>query len=289
MPVVSTLVTQKRTVTSGTLLSSPGRGARGRTGRCSAVDTGTDYGMPTCPTRRHTARAAVQVSHRKAGHPSHERACAESRGGPAPLAPGGHRDAPSTLDGRDDHDRGHRSHQALRRQDCRRRPDVHRPARGGHRLPRPERRREVDDHADDPRSGRARPPGRSASTARRTASTPRRCSEVGALLEARSVHTGRSAFNHLLALAQTAGIPGAGSTRSSSWSGLGEVARKRAGGFSLGMGQRLGHRLGPARRPAHPDPRRAGQRPGPRRHPLDPQPAEVSWPPRAARSSSPRT
>ena len=35
--------------------------------------------------------------------------------------------------------------------------------------------------------------------------------EVGALLEARSVHTGRSAYNHLLALAQTHGIPGSGS------------------------------------------------------------------------------
>ena len=64
--------------------------------------------------------------------------------------------------------------------------------------------------------------------------------EVGALLEARSVHTGRSAYNHLLALAQTHGI---GRTRVSElieMVGLQEVAGKRAGGFSLGMGQRLG-------------------------------------------------
>ena len=65
-------------------------------------------------------------------------------------------------------------------------------------------------------------------------------SEVGALLEARSVHTGRTAFNHLLALAQTAGIPKRRVTEVVELVGLGEVARKRAGGFSLGMGQRLG-------------------------------------------------
>jgi ABC-2 type transport system ATP-binding protein len=64
--------------------------------------------------------------------------------------------------------------------------------------------------------------------------------EVGALLEARSVHTGRSAYNHLLALAQTHGI---GRTRVAELIdlvGLHEVAGKRAGQFSLGMGQRLG-------------------------------------------------
>ncbi len=64
--------------------------------------------------------------------------------------------------------------------------------------------------------------------------------EVGALLEARSVHTGRSAFNHLLALAQTAGISRRRVDDVVELVGLGEVARKRAGGFSLGMGQRLG-------------------------------------------------
>jgi ABC-2 type transport system ATP-binding protein len=64
--------------------------------------------------------------------------------------------------------------------------------------------------------------------------------EVGALLEARSVHTGRSAFNHLLALAQTHGIPQRRVAELIDMVGLGEVAGKRAGGFSLGMGQRLG-------------------------------------------------
>jgi ABC-2 type transport system ATP-binding protein len=64
--------------------------------------------------------------------------------------------------------------------------------------------------------------------------------EVGALLEARSVHTGRSAYNHLLALAQTHGIPRTRVNEMIDLVGLHDVARKRAGQFSLGMGQRLG-------------------------------------------------
>jgi ABC-2 type transport system ATP-binding protein len=64
--------------------------------------------------------------------------------------------------------------------------------------------------------------------------------EVGVLLEARSVHTGRSAYHHLMALAQTHGIPRSRVDEMISLVGLDEVARQRAGKFSLGMGQRLG-------------------------------------------------
>ena len=64
--------------------------------------------------------------------------------------------------------------------------------------------------------------------------------EVGAMLEARAIHTGRSAYNHLLAMAQTHGIGRARVDEVLEIVGLTEVARKRAGGFSLGMGQRLG-------------------------------------------------
>jgi ABC-2 type transport system ATP-binding protein len=64
--------------------------------------------------------------------------------------------------------------------------------------------------------------------------------EVGALLEARSVHPGRSAYHHLLALAQTSGIRRSRVAEVVEAVGLGRVARRRAGGFSLGMGQRLG-------------------------------------------------
>jgi ABC-2 type transport system ATP-binding protein len=64
--------------------------------------------------------------------------------------------------------------------------------------------------------------------------------EVGALLEARSVHSGRSASNHLLALAHTHGIPRRRVSELIDLVGLHDVANKRAGQFSLGMGQRLG-------------------------------------------------
>jgi ABC-2 type transport system ATP-binding protein len=64
--------------------------------------------------------------------------------------------------------------------------------------------------------------------------------QVGALLEAKSVHTGRSAYNHLLALAQTHGIGRQRVDQLIEMVGLQDVAKKRAGSFSLGMGQRLG-------------------------------------------------
>jgi ABC-2 type transport system ATP-binding protein len=64
--------------------------------------------------------------------------------------------------------------------------------------------------------------------------------QVGALLEAKSVHTGRSAYNHLLALAQTHGIGRRRVSELIEMVGLEKVAKKRAGSFSLGMGQRLG-------------------------------------------------
>ncbi|GAA4481946.1 ABC transporter ATP-binding protein [Actinoallomurus oryzae] len=64
--------------------------------------------------------------------------------------------------------------------------------------------------------------------------------EVGALLEAKAIHTGRTAYNHLLALAATTGIPRGRVDEVIDLVGLRDVARKRVGGFSLGMGQRLG-------------------------------------------------
>ncbi|MGB6456494.1 MAG: ATP-binding cassette domain-containing protein [Streptosporangiaceae bacterium] len=63
---------------------------------------------------------------------------------------------------------------------------------------------------------------------------------VGALLEAKSVHTGRSARNHLLFLAQTQGLPAGRVDEMLDFVGLTEVARKRTGSYSLGMSQRLG-------------------------------------------------
>ena len=64
--------------------------------------------------------------------------------------------------------------------------------------------------------------------------------EVGALLEAKAVHTGRNATNHLRGLAATHGIGRKRVNEVIEMTGLGAVAGKRVGGFSLGMGQRLG-------------------------------------------------
>ncbi|MEU6787914.1 ABC transporter ATP-binding protein [Nonomuraea angiospora] len=64
--------------------------------------------------------------------------------------------------------------------------------------------------------------------------------KVGALLDAKAVHGGRSAANHLLAIAQSNGIPAGRVNEVLDAVGLREVARRRVGGFSLGMSQRLG-------------------------------------------------
>jgi ABC-2 type transport system ATP-binding protein len=64
--------------------------------------------------------------------------------------------------------------------------------------------------------------------------------EVGALLDAKAVHGGRSAYNHLLCLAQASSLPARRVDEVLDLVGLHDVARKRSKGFSLGMGQRLG-------------------------------------------------
>ncbi|MFE2867893.1 ATP-binding cassette domain-containing protein [Embleya sp. NPDC059259] len=64
--------------------------------------------------------------------------------------------------------------------------------------------------------------------------------EMGALLDAKAMHGGRTAYNHLLCLAQSNGIPNRRVDEVLGMVGLTQVARKRANGFSLGMGQRLG-------------------------------------------------
>jgi ABC-2 type transport system ATP-binding protein len=64
--------------------------------------------------------------------------------------------------------------------------------------------------------------------------------DVGALLDAKAVHTSRSAYNHLRAMAATHSIPKKRVHEVIEMTGLGEVAKKKVGGFSLGMGQRLG-------------------------------------------------
>ncbi|MER7171798.1 ABC transporter ATP-binding protein [Streptomyces mesophilus] len=63
---------------------------------------------------------------------------------------------------------------------------------------------------------------------------------IGALLDAKAMHGGRSAYNHLLCLAQSNGIPDSRVHEVLDTVGLTAVAKKKAKGFSLGMGQRLG-------------------------------------------------
>jgi ABC-2 type transport system ATP-binding protein len=75
---------------------------------------------------------------------------------------------------------------------------------------------------------------------RRYRDLPAPLHEVGALLDAKAVHGGRTAHNHLLCLAQSNGIPEKRVDEVLAIVGLETVARRRAGGFSLGMGQRLG-------------------------------------------------
>ena len=89
--------------------------------------------------------------------------------------------------------------------------------------------------------GLDRPTGGTATIGGLTyAQLTRPLAQVGALLEARALHPGRSARNHLLFLAETQGFPARRADEVLDLVGLRPVAGKRVGGFSLGMTQRLG-------------------------------------------------
>jgi ABC-2 type transport system ATP-binding protein len=87
---------------------------------------------------------------------------------------------------------------------------------------------------DQPTAGHATVNGRAY------ADHPAPLTEAGALLDARAVHAGRTARNHLLALAATTGISRRRVAEVIELTGLGPVADQRTRGFSLGMSQRLG-------------------------------------------------
>jgi ABC-2 type transport system ATP-binding protein len=87
---------------------------------------------------------------------------------------------------------------------------------------------------DHPNSGQV------AVAGKRYRDLPAPLHEVGALLDAKAVHGGRSAYNHLLCLAQSNGIPAKRVNEVLQIVGLESVARRRSNSFSLGMGQRLG-------------------------------------------------
>ncbi len=75
---------------------------------------------------------------------------------------------------------------------------------------------------------------------RRYADLARPLRTVGALLEAKAMHPGRSAYQHLLFLAQSQGLPRRRVAEALALVGLTDVAHKRTGGYSLGMSQRVG-------------------------------------------------
>jgi ABC-2 type transport system ATP-binding protein len=87
---------------------------------------------------------------------------------------------------------------------------------------------------DRPTKGSATINGRAFAT------SPAPMHEVGALLDAKDVHGGRSAYRHLQSLAQTNGISSNRVDEVLAQTGLSSVAKQRIGGFSLGMFQRLG-------------------------------------------------
>ncbi|MGH4033751.1 ABC transporter ATP-binding protein [Actinomycetota bacterium Odt1-20B] len=87
---------------------------------------------------------------------------------------------------------------------------------------------------DRPSAGRVRIDGRAYDQIRHP------LKYIGALLDAKAMHGGRSAYNHLLCLAQSNGIPASRVHEVLDTVGLTAVAKKKAKGFSLGMGQRLG-------------------------------------------------
>ena len=152
----------------------------------------------------------------------------------------------------------------------------------------PERLGQVDHHAHDhgPRPARRRA-GHGQRPRYRQLPWPLR--EVGALLEAKAIHPGRSAY-------QPPAVPGPDQRHPPAPGGRGAgPGRPRERGQQAGRqvlaghGPAPGHRRRPAGRPRRPPLRRADQRARPRGHPLGAHPARATWPPRAGPCSSPAT
>ena len=145
----------------------------------------------------------------------------------------------------------------------------------------PERRRQDDDDADDDRPGR--PHGRRSALVdgRSYAELPNPGAVVGTLLDASAPCTPAGPDARTCgSWPTTIGVRRARVDEVLDLVGLTDAGRRRIGGYSLGMRQRLGHRRGAARRPAGADLRRAGQRAGPGGHPVDARPAARARRPR---------
>ena len=112
--------------------------------------------------------------------------------------------------------------------------------------------------------------GRSPSTASRSPQLYSAMREVGALLDAKAVHGGRTAHTHLLCLAQTNGIPRQPGRRGHRHRRIGGCGEQAVQGLLARHEPAAGNRRGSARRPGDAHVRRAGQRPGSGGHPVDP-------------------
>ena len=179
---------------------------------------------------------------------------------------------PVRHDGPADHAR--ERHQALRTVHRRRRRLLRRAAGEGDRLPRTQRRRQVDQHARHGRVSRRRTAGAAPIGGHLYSEIPNPARHVGVLLDASAQHAGRTGREVLRLSAETMGVGSARVEEMLELVGLsGTEAKRRVRNYSLGMRQRLGIANALHGRPLGADPRRAGQRPRPRRHPLDARPA----------------
>ena len=181
-----------------------------------------------------------------------------------PSGPGEHGASGVTTDALS---RNPQPREALRSHPRRRRAELRRRGRHHHRLPRPERLGQDDDAARAARPAGADRPAARRSADSRTARSPRRCGEVGAMLEA-AAHPARSARSHLRSSPPRRASRAARVDELLALVELDAAADRRVGGFSLGMRQRLGLAGALIGDPGAARPRRALERARSGRHPV---------------------
>ena len=196
---------------------------------------------------------------------------------------------PSRAEARESHDRGTGPHQALRGQDRRRPPVVPGGARPGDRVPRAERRRQVDHDAARCWAWTGRRRARATINGRNTPTSPIRCAPSARCSRPRRCTRAGAPAATCCSWPRPRACPAAGWTRCLTWWGCRDVARKRMRGLLAGHGPAGRHRRGDAGRPVGAAAGRAGQRARPRGDPVGQEPDEAAWRPRAGRSSCPAT
>ena len=172
------------------------------------------------------------------------------------------------------HDQRRVTHQALRPVHGRRPRVLHGRHRSRHRLPRPQRRRQVDHHARSWSASPGPPSGRVTVSGRDYRDLPNPGLEVGVLLDASAQHAGRTGREILTIAQQTMGLPKSQVAETLARVGLTDTEAAAPGARLLPRhAPAPGPRDRPDRRSRGAHPRRAGQRPRPGGHPLDARPA----------------